>query len=562
MSFFPLLAALALTGPAAAAQPQTTSASALLSVAETTQSVYNSETAPAGPRRGPAPQTRRDIPGPSEIPEPIIQMPEGDHQFMVKKGGVSQWYHPLAGELQNWDDGMIMETVTTDDGMFYMKPVWSLAWNNCWIKGRIEDGEVVMQFPQIADRRVYDDGLVVDQACLAIGYTPSPDDPNQGYYEPTEEQVYRFTILEDGTLKAVDENMVLGYCYYFETDEAGNPIEPYWSWQYTCSTFTTMEPDHNKVAEIPAGVEIEQWNKIDQYSAFPYQVAIDGDQLYIVGIMAGTDLATSPIVGTISPDRKTVSFKKQFLGHYMTYMCQAWFMPCDKECLNMEEVVVFDFDEERKTLNMTGAFGISIRDDGLACLSNVTSLYLCAPDPDMVVTSLPTPIVEQYLPMDPQTGLLPELDFILPAVQDGNVLPTGKLYYNLIIDDEVFEFLPDEYNIEEPMTEIPYTFSCWEMNSLGGGRFYIIVYPEGFDSIGVRMLYKDGDTTVFSEIGWAPGYEGAGASVDEVEDSEAPVSVEYYNAAGMRIPASAAKGICIRRATYGNGEVITEKMVR
>ena len=76
------------------------------------------------------------------------------------------------------------------------------------------------------------------------------------------------------------------------------------------------------------------------------------------------------------------------------------------------------------------------------------------------------------------------------------------------------------------------------------------------------MLYKDGDTTVFSEIGWAPGYEGAGVSVDEVEDSEAPVSVEYYNAAGMRIPASAAKGICIRRATYGNGEVITEKTVR
>ena len=107
-----------------------------------------------------------------------------------------------------------------------------------------------------------------------------------------------------------------------------------------------MEPDHNKVAEIPAGVEIEQWNKIDQYSGFPYQVAIDGDQLYIVGIMAGTDLATSPIVGTISPDRKTVSFKKQFLGYYMTYMCQAWFMPCDKECLNMEEVVVLPWVPE------------------------------------------------------------------------------------------------------------------------------------------------------------------------------------------------------------------------
>lgn len=559
MRFFPLIATLTLAATAAAQQPQAPLEAAPVRAYEAMATQQTQPMSQADMRRTPAIEVsgvRHAMPTPDDTPAAIMAQPEGEYSVMVKKGGVSQWYFPPFGEFQQYDEGMVIETVTNGD-RFYMKPVWPIASSNCWIEGKIENNEIVFQFPQIADRKEYSDGFVAEQTCIVFGFTPSEEDPTQGWYEATEEQTYRLSILEDGTLQAQDEYAVLGHGYYFTTDEEGNPIDPYWSWQYTGATITTIEPEKNKVAEIPEGVEMQAWNKIEQYSATPMQVGVDGDKMYIVGLMAGTDLADSPVVGTISEDRKTVSFPSQFLGIYKQYTCEAWLVPCDETGMTILPDLVFDYDEENKILKTDGSYCISLRQNSLYWVEFVTSLYICAPD-NAPVTKLPTPIVENYWPADPQTGLLPELDFIIPEVQDMNVLPVDKLYYNLILDDEVFEFLPDEYDVAEPMTDIPYTFQCKDIFWMGAGKFFMFIYPEDFDSLGIRSIYKDGDTRIESEIGWAPGY----VKVEGIDASAKAVSVEYYNAAGMRIPESAAKGICIQRTVYDNGQVSTVKTVR
>ena len=106
-----------------------------------------------------------------------------------------------------------------------------------------------------------------------------------------------------------------------------------------------------------------------------------------------------------------------------------------------------------------------------------------------------------FAPFDPDYGdsyfivVIPEEDV------DGNFINPSQLYYNIFIDGELFTFDEDDYDVWEPMTEIPATYDNGEdIFSRDGGQKVIYFYFEGIESFGAQSYYTACGETHYSNL--------------------------------------------------------------
>ena len=146
------------------------------------------------------------------------------------------------------------------------------------------------------------------------------------------------------------------------------------------------------------------------------------------------------------------------------------------------------------------------------------------------------------------------LVFTLDAVDtEGNPLDQSKLYYNVFKNGELYTFDKDLYGLEEDMVDIPYDFqSDFIMSAYG---YFFVFFLEDMDSIGVRAVYKDGDTTTYSETAT---YVFRNAGIVSPEGTSVPVSEEYINLNGQKVN-HPENGIYIKITRYADGAMKAEK---
>lgn len=148
------------------------------------------------------------------------------------------------------------------------------------------------------------------------------------------------------------------------------------------------------------------------------------------------------------------------------------------------------------------------------------------------------------------------LVFTLDAVDtEGNPLDQSKLYYNVFKNGELYTFDKDLYGLEEDMVDIPYDFQSDLIMSAYG--YFFVFFLEDMDSIGVRAVYKDGDTTTYSETAT---YVFRNAGIVSPEGTSVPVSEEYINLNGQKVN-HPENGIYIKITRYADGTMKASKTV-
>lgn len=280
--------------------------------------------------------------------------------------------------------------------------------------------------------------------------------------------------------------------------------------------------------EVPEGLETEEYSfkatsteysysgdtKVNDSYSTQVQVGFDGDDLYIIGICTlNPELA---VKATKNAAGKYVIPAGQYMGDYTitlmenTYTTGYYFAAVDEDGKLVDAVL--DYDAENATFTSSQTLVL-----------NVAKAQF---KPDMtynnvVITKIPdtaaTPADPSVVDIDFEAEY-PYVQFDIPLVDvEGNDILASKLFYTVWVvtneDPEVFVLSADDYeNIENDMTEVPYTFDDdWDIYA-GGKQFY--VNPTSavatWKKVGVQSIYYGGGECHKSNVVWydESGYDG------------------------------------------------------
>lgn len=519
-------------------------------------------------------QSLSQLPTPDDAPQYIQDTPEGTFKQMVKGPCWSYAYNWMIGQIDAPSHGCLIDFIFGDDGKVYMRPVYSLVNNNCWLVGQTEGDEILFKFPQVANHFEYPgefgETVAYDEHCLVVGFKEDEDGSGQGWYYPVEDQTFRFKIKEDGSLEAVNSEVLLGYCAWVNTLKDGTEVDPYWSWQYTGDNFTTLHEETNEVAEVPDNVKFEEWYLVGGIAARPLQIGFDGDNVYLKGLVSVEGLAETAIVGVKDDKAGTISFPtNQFMGIYKDIRCESWFVAGTAELIQDEDgsaykienkdALVFDYDSEKKIMRTDDCFVLAQTLEAPAYLGFINKPTIKYPDFNVEIKELLAPVISEYYPAEPDWGYPASMYVNIPMLDaEGNILKIENIYYNLLLDGEPWIFFADEYGLEEDMTDVPYTgvysgdyFLYW----LGDTEHSIEFNAEGFETLGVQYFYRQGDRVIASPVAYA---NGLGSAIGT--EYNPAVKVERYTLDGIKA-AAGARGILIEKAVLSDGSSSIRKVI-
>lgn len=263
----------------------------------------------------------------------------------------------------------------------------------------------------------------------------------------------------------------------------------------------------------------------------------------------------------------------QYLGEDLHLEHFAFFVPSyvsfDEDPYGYEELIFtpansisFDYDSDERIIS-------TMEDEGMAFSSISNGIFLLEGyyAPQFNWQDFETPMI----PDDPEILDYSYFDdygfgaiaYTVPDWSiDGRVLETENLYYNFFIDDQILVLYPDEYpDLTEPIEDIP---ALYEDTSIyyWGDSYEAIIYPTGFDRIGVRTFYINPDgSKAYSNIVYNDGTITSGLQ-SVSEDFVAVVNVEYYTVDGRKISEPAKGSICIKRTIFSDGSSKASKIIR
>ena len=157
--------------------------------------------------------------------------------------------------------------------------------------------------------------------------------------------------------------------------------------------------------------------------------------------------------------------------------------------------------------------------------------------------------------------------FTMPTVDvDGNPLNEMCLSYSIFLDnDQIFTFDYDTYyyDIDEDMTEIPYSVwsSGWDFYK--GAVYFYRTNAEGYDplfthQIGIQVYYTVDGVVNASDIVYLEVFPDT--KVNELNAGKTVANVRYFNMAGQEM--AQPEGMTIQVTTYTDGTTSTAKVVK
>ena len=492
--------------------------------------------------------------------EPIMDVPEGtlyDNMYATSFAYGLGW-----GDIYIQDvDGGIGKVVEGTDGNLYIyNPIsQGYIWFSIlpWIKAEPTDkGTYVVKLPQLY---ILDAGDPYYAYCMHY-------DEDEGMPVVEEEGEIEFT-WEDGVLTQLGDKFI-GLC-----DATAD-------WFYMADQHIVYAPQ-NDVPITLSDSEYYIQSYTMTYLSDPtdltktkdriVDVAIDGNDIYI-GYL--NDNTPNYIKGTLAdgkatfPTRQYLGVDPYYNGHIYVLTGEAY---VDAETYsspvfnyNLNDEIVFSVDEDARHIvaEWPAAMITNVGPNTLSILNDYVGPGLEAFDEVPAVPATPL-ISAEDMTVNTTSGWV-ALRFTIPTTDvDGYKLNENKLYYNIILDDEVYTFDPETYiGLSTAMTDIPYNFQD-NVNFdiyINNGRHTVYLYTTDFEFVGIQSIYTAGGEVNRSEIATVKNPSHSG--IEEIGSGAQAISTRYYDAFGRELPAAPATGLYLQRTTYSNGTTSTIKVVK
>lgn len=521
------------------------------------------------------------VAGPGADDKVIDETPAGTLTQCVKSGS-SYGYSWLTGLVFQNMYGALTNVVVSDDKahVYIQNPIFfNYASEENWIVGDLEGDEVTFTFPQLIDiDAYYDDEGNLEEAyydyALRLEFVVEDESTQEGWYYPSDNQTYRFRLNSDNSLTSLeDPGVMIGMCAYFDGEDLEEGEEPHWSWQGNGDFIDEISPLTEVPVTAPEDVAFNEWQYMSEISSRPVQVGVKDDMMYIKGLFSRMEDAT--VAGKIDGD-KVLFETGQYMGAYLYGGTTVYFLggstsveedeQGEYKVFNIGGDLTMSYDREKNILQSDGAYCISCSPSKVLYYTIGDKPYICIPGEVTNVSELITPQMVYFYDVDNEYDYDAEMAFNFPTITpEKQILPTDRLFYQVIMDDEVFTFYNDEYELPEGVeetTEIPYGYQSEETYDFSayGVEHGFVFHTRGFESLGVRTLYKAEDgNAVYSAVLWAPGYEGT-MGVDGVAADKTVESIEYFDLNGIRV-SRPVNGVYVMRATLSDGSVTVRKVI-
>ncbi len=486
------------------------------------------------------------------------------------------WYGESEGYLVYWGyvysstyDGDIARFVTNDKGEVYLQNAMSTLLTDTWIKGEKAEGDTIQfSFPQkYYEAALTDDfGEETGETAAYYLYRMNLDEENEELKIDETSQTIKYVLRNDSLIRVdnLDNDVYLGIV----NDEG--------YWVGYADYYQAWSKMDDELSTPPVSAEkqryqIDYLNDEEIESSSLVNVAFDGDDIYLGGL---TDSAPDNWVKGKISDGKAVFKGKTYMGPDKTNGVHTFFggigtkSVWDEEYEEyvdssyVEDEYAFDYDETAKTLKADGTFGVLIGKN-----SDETLVKYMQPSmkPWTEIAGAPQdPEVLQFFAYDETYGYGGIQMWLENTSADGVLFDTSKLYYNLYFDGKPYTFKPSMYEgLDEEMTDVPYNYADI-YDFVASGCTHTVYFYEGQEkTIGVQLIYKDGDNVYKSNLmTYVIGDDGT-LGIDKLSSDEGKaVGEKYYMDILGRRAEAPSKGVYLETTKYTDGSQRTVKVVK
>lgn len=481
----------------------------------------------------------------------VYSNPQGTPQYYKKNSVGLFWYYD-----DEQVDAPALFVFGDDNSVYIQDPITSWDTGN-FAKGELSDGKITVSLPQ------------------TLYYWPNENMGlnmyvmKQSASDPEEYEVdFDITSLE----YIVDEDGVI------TLDLPGEPYEYMLGYVYT-SDGGTWDGDGDfyqdyTVADVntaPAGLAFENYVMKEEGYGYMVGIGADSENLYIKGLFTG--VPDGIVIAKLDGNTATIS-QDQVIGGYWGYWVYTKLFSFHDTNFGLapaNEVYTLNVDLENKTITSAEQdYSLAMNADleEAKIFTYYDSFEIYVQDSFIGTPSNPYDLefYDEYLD---EYGFY-YFGFELPNIStDDLVLLPGNMYYKIYLDEEAYEFEPDNfyyiyYGLDEPTTEIPFLFDNGIDIQVSDAYHMVGIYVEGFTTIGVQAVYRYDGVVRESAI--------ITLNLEDGEVTETPAGVEtllnsqivnetYYDLSGRKVM-NPEKGIFIKRATLSDGNVVTKKVIK
>lgn len=346
------------------------------------------------------------------------------------------------------------------------------------------------------------------------------------------------------------------------------------TWNEIGDFLQVYTPYDGEFMSVPEGLALEEYFFNDGNYAYPVEVGIQGDDLYIKGMSLASP--SSVLKAKINGNKGYIP-QNELLGTVMGYFIWTKMMVPDPQLgwalISPEQNYDLDIDLENKKIKSADPEQILIfnceynRVFYLDGYNNFTlfqqTSFAGTPKNPFGISFDGDEFREFY-------GIYGFNFNISNISTEGNVLDPGYLYYSIYLDGDILEFEEIEglYSIMYPgvegvVTRMPFDFSNgYDIDASSETGRFIGIYPDGVTTIGVQAFYEyEGKTTCSDIVTYnVETDEITDSGVEIIEASEVK-SKTYYDINGRKL-LNPEKGLGIVQYHLNNGKTITKKILR
>lgn len=494
--------------------------------------------------------------------EDVITSAEGEKQDMTI---TASGYYLLMGYFIDVyeDQDFAAHVVYGENNEVYIYNIMPNAATDSYVKGVRDGDKVVVELPQtLLWYDEYEDGFNLS----ICDYYYDEEEGEEGYV-PVEGESLVFTVAEDGSMQAEGLTPEHSLALVYSADD-------YWT-GYTAWSLT-LTPFNGSPVVPTEGIEVAEdyfAYKCDALGyGWPVSFAKGEAEVYFRGL--SPEMPDAWVRGTVEYGETEAHIyidQNQYVGAYagfyiytkcaQTLFDEEWeyeYYELMPDAYRFE--LIWDYEKETITpADPTISLLFNASKDEVNYISDLYEFELTRQE-----SYAGTPANPENLEF---TDLIAEygydyfdynvLEFSVPAFStDGGLLDTSCLSYVLYVDDEEYTFDADEYEMEESLVEIPWSFDGEWIFTLGGCDRAVCFFMEGISTIGVQSVYNYDGKETRSEI-VTLDLEGT-SRVNDVNAAKKIADVKFYDLTGREVKNPSA-GIFVKRVTYSDGTVDTAK---
>lgn len=469
--------------------------------------------------------------------------PEGESKFFTKQS--ISCLSLFDNTYFNVYMGAAVEMISTADGKVYLNNILSELSTTEWIEGSFSDGNIIIELPQVAYTQRDE-----------VFYLEVYDIDDDGNLTKSDNQTYTLVPYGEGGYIAENSNQLIGV-----------KLSGY---ELLGDGVNCMELQTDVVPETPSDLKFEEWNILrDNETISPIKIAFDNNEIYIAGLY--NSLPDACVKGVINGDKIEIP-SGQFLGLTPNGRWWTYFQGCtitrveDEELGEYNEYEIipefnFEYNKEVGLLKSMGSFLISCcknypDNQPVTLMTFERECIIKKQDNDVCLSPSPAKIIyaAPYIDIDPDWGFeigYGSLQFeFLPLDIEYNLMDYKNLSFEIYLNGSAYTFTPEWYeDLQSPITEIPYDFSCgYDIRFADNQSIIIFNEPNETKSYGVVIIQKKDGEVARSEMTTYEFESGVGTIVDTKDI----ISVDYYDLNGRKV-SNPGSGIYIQKVNFSDG---------